>query len=107
VYLSDKETTSDNQTLRAFSNEPKLIWAFNYFKIQLILFRTIISFLLMIVSSSRIYWKISSNKRKVGILNATQNQAYQLGITLVVTDILFVVIRLPYFIYYYQSEWNR
>jgi hypothetical protein len=44
VYLYDKETTSDNQTLRAFSNEPKLIWAFNYFKIQLILFRTIIDF---------------------------------------------------------------
>jgi hypothetical protein len=95
VYFYDKETTSDNQTFCSFSNDPKLIWAFYYFKIQLILFRTIIPFLLMIVSSILIYWKIKSNKRKLGTLNATQKKAYQLGITLIVMDILFVVFRLP------------
>jgi hypothetical protein len=95
VYFYDKETTSDNQTLCAFSNDPKLIWAFDYLKIQFILFRTIIPFILMIVSSSLIYWKIKSNKRKVGTLNAIQKKAYQLGITLIVMDILFCLFRLP------------
>ena len=95
VYFYDKETTSDNQTLCAFSNDPKLIWAFNYFKTQFILFRTIIPFILMIVSSSLIFWKIRSNKRKVGALNASQKKAYQLGKTLIVMDILFCLFRLP------------
>jgi hypothetical protein len=99
AYFYDKDTTSDNQTFCAFSNEHHISWAFNYFKIQFILFRIGIPFLLMILSSGLIYWKITSNKRKLGTLNASQKQAYQLGITLVVTDILFVVFRLPTLVY--------
>jgi hypothetical protein len=95
AYFYDIDTSSDNQTFCAFSNEYHANWAFNYFKIQFILFRIGIPFLLMILSSGLIYWKITSNKRKLGTLNATQKQAYQLGITLIVMDILFVVFRLP------------
>ena len=94
-YFYNQETTSDNQTFCAFSNDPQVIWALNYFKIQFILFRAIIPFLLMIVSSSLIYWKIKSNKNKLGTFNANQKKAYQLGITLIVMDILFILFRLP------------
>ena len=94
-YFYNKENTSDNQTFCAFSNEPQTIWALNYFKFQFLLFRTIIPFILMIVSSSLIYWKIKSNKRRLGVLNGSQKQAYQMGITLIVMDILFILFRLP------------
>ncbi len=94
-YFYNREINSENQAFCAFSNDPEYFWALNYFKVQFLLLRTVIPFIIMIASSSLIYWKIKSNRNKLRVLNVSQKRSYQMGITLIALDILFIIFRFP------------
>ena len=101
-YFYQRQITIQNLTICGFTNE--VTWNLTYLKIELFLLRTMIPFAIMIISSTLILWNIKKYKLKFGSINIKQTAEYQLSITLVTMDILFVIFRLPSLIFATSSE---
>ena len=93
IYFFHLEITNYNQTFCVYSVEHQ--WVATYIQVQFLSLRTTIPLIIMIISSSLIFWKIRKDKRKLRVLNQNQKRAQQLGISLIVSDSLFLLCRLP------------
>ncbi len=96
MYFYNAELNVRNQTVCSFPNEPT--WILVYFKFQLILFRTLLPFAIMIISSVTIVYKLCKMKAKF-YRNSVFKREIQLAKSLVAMDIFFIIFRLPTMFY--------
>ena len=90
-------STIFNATVCSAENQP--IWEFIYFKIQYTLFRAIIPFLIMIISSCIVAIKMYKMKNALNIRNGDRQKEINLFISLAALDIFFILFRIPMLIY--------
>ena len=95
VYFYEKTTISFNQSLCSFSDDNS--WIYTYNKYQFILFRTLIPFMLTITASIMTILKLNSSKRRANVVEMVKE--FEFAKSLIIMDILFVIFRLPTFIY--------
>ena len=83
-----------NETVCLFSpDSPSWVWI--YGKLEFALLKTIFPFLIMIISSFLMFWKVLIQKKKLKGNNACFQKEYQMVISLVFVDLLFLVLHLP------------
>ena len=98
LYYFNLEQTIQNTTLCLLSPEtPSWVWI--YGKLDFFLFRAVVPFSIMIISSVFIFWKVYNRKKKLRGVDASFQQEYQMAICLVLVDISFLFLRLPNSIY--------
>ena len=85
-----------NQTVCEFTQGPEYPWNFIYSRIQFILFRVVVPFIVTIVASILTIHKLCVSKRRVQANNAHNfKREYQFAKSLIVMDLLFIIFRLP------------
>jgi hypothetical protein len=101
MYFYGVETKIDNTTRCALPPGPQFSWILPYFKFQTILFRYVLPFLIMIISSILIVWKVRRLKSKLKnkSRNTNHRREIQLAKSLVASDIFFIIFRLPVMLY--------
>ena len=82
---------SQNQTVCSASSN--CLWCYNYFKIEFVIFKTVIPFLIMITSSSIIIWKMCV-KRNI-LASDFNNKEKQLTKIMIIMDLSFIIFQLP------------
>jgi hypothetical protein len=103
AYYYETEINKYNQTECSLPLKHELAWVFLYFKIQYLLLRTVLPFLIMIITSVVIVLKISRTKRKL-TTNKHQQRERQLAKSLVIMDIFFILFRLPMVFYLFINN---
>ena len=95
-YELDKNQENETMSL-LIADSPS--WVSIYGKIEFGLLRTIFPFLIMIISSVLLFWRVLIQKKKLKGNNACFQKEYQMVISLVIVDLLFLVVHLPNTIY--------
>ena len=98
AYFLNVELTIQNTTMCLLSAESRS-WVWIYGKIDFVLFRAIVPFSIMIISSVFIFWRVLNNKRKFRRYNTSNQKEYQMAICLLLVDVIFLLSRLPNTIY--------
>ena len=98
LYYFNLEQTIQNTTLCLLSPEtPSWVWI--YGKLDFFLFRAVVPFSIMIISSVFIFWKVYNSKKKLRGEDASFQKEYQMAICLIIVDVVFLLLRLPNTIY--------
>jgi hypothetical protein len=108
VYYYDEERRNDSLSRCALPQEHAYSWILPYFKIQAILFRYAIPFLIMVISSFLIVLKVCRMKIKLSI-NSDRQKEVHLAKSLVAIDIFFIIFRLPmlFYVLFYTKNDDR
>jgi hypothetical protein len=100
MFHYNTDINTQNKTLCSFPHETDLLWAFFYFKTQFLLFRAVLPFSIMIISSIVTVWKIVKNKNRLNMVrNHNNKKEIQLAKSLVAMDLFFIAFRLPLIFY--------
>ena len=97
VYYEFDKTPQNETMCLLMADSPSWVWI--YGKIEFALLRTIFPFLIMIISSVLLFWRVLIQKKKLKGNNACFQKEYQMVISLVIVDLVFLVLHLPNTIY--------
>ena len=96
----------ENQTVCSVPTSSQLAWVFVYFKIEYFFFRSAIPFIVMLVTSITIGWKMYRRKALLS-QNSNRKREEQLIISLIAMDVSFIIFRIPlifYILFTYKGE---
>ena len=77
--------------------ESKCLWCLGYFKIEFVIFKAIVPFIIMVFSSSLIIWKMSTRMNIPNLIS--NNKEKDLTKSLVIMDLSFILFQLPLILY--------
>ena len=92
-----------NETICSYPIEPDLRWISIYSVTEYFLFRTMLPFLIMFISSCILSWKIYQNKNQIFSL-VERKREVNLFKTLIINDLYILIFQIPAFIQMFQSS---
>ena len=99
IYFYTEGKTINNITTCSFPIDDDYLWVTTYFKVEYTLFRAVIPFLIMIISSLAISWNVFKMKRRVGAINSIRQKQVNLFKAMVFLDLFFIIFRIPMLVY--------
>jgi hypothetical protein len=84
-----------NKTVCSFLEGPNYSWIFIYTKIQFVLFRTVLPFIITIIASILTIRALCVSKRRIHTNVQNHEKEYQFAKSLILMDFLFIAFRLP------------
>ena len=103
IYFYEKSVVVSSNETSSFCTFPtgaEFTWLYPYFQYQFTLFRVIIPFIITIIASSLTIYGLCASKRRMGNTEwKNMKREVQFSRSLIVMDILFILFRLPSFIY--------
>ena len=98
VYYLEAVVSQYNSTACTYPLKLDLIWIFYYYKIEYLLIRVVLPFLIMIVSTIIITWKMYRTKRK-SVFNRNYKKEKNLFKSLLAFDLFFILFPIPMLVY--------
>ena len=98
-YFLDPLRTPDNITSSTYPAALNLPWIIYYYKYEYLLFRVILPFLVMIISSVIITWKMCRMKNQLRSNRPNNQKEKNLFKSLLALDLFFILFRVPMLVY--------
>ena len=99
VYFYEVDTNTSNETFKCgFPSQPDYAWLNYYFKVQFLVIKGILPFLIMLILSIVNAWKVYLSKRNFQP-NRDMSREIHYGVSLVTIDTCFIIFKLPLAIY--------
>ena len=99
VYYLDPLKTPNNITSCTYPAALNLPWIIYYYKYEYLLFRVILPFLVMIISSVIITWKMCRMKNQLRSNRPNNQKEKNLFKSLLALDLFFILFRVPMLVY--------